>query len=111
MSRAERRHHAHGSRRAGRARAGGVDHDFLRRAARAHFLIEEAQRHGITFSIEAGSLAVEYPFTIEPRFWRQLQEAILDNKQTIANYVYSRERASYDPRRRHRAGAPGRPSQ
>jgi hypothetical protein len=91
MSRAERRHHAHGSRRAGRARAGGVDHDFLRRAARAHFLIEEAQRHGITFSIEAGRLAVEYPFTIEPRFWRQLQEAILDNKQTIANWGCSRE--------------------
>jgi hypothetical protein len=93
MSRAERRRHAHGSRRASRARAGGrVDHDSLRRAARAHFLIEEAQRHGITFAIEAGRLAVEYPLTIEPVFWSQLQEAILDNKQTIATYIYTRER-------------------
>ena len=93
MSRAERRRHAHGSRRASCARAGGgVDHDFLRRAARAWFLIDEAERHGVTFAIEAGRLAVEYPLSIEPRFWRQLQEAILDNKQTIANYVYSRER-------------------
>lgn len=78
-----------------RARAGGrVDHDFLRLAARAHFIIEEAQRQGITFAIEAGRLAIEYPLTIEPVFWRQLQAAILDNKQTIANYVYSRERGT-----------------
>jgi hypothetical protein len=76
-----------------RARAGGcVDRDLLRRAARADFVIEEAQRHGVTFAIEAGRLAIEYPLTIEPVFWRQLQAAILDNKQTIANYVYSRER-------------------
>jgi hypothetical protein len=77
----------------GRARAGGcVDYDFLRRAARAHFIIEEAQRQGITFAIEAGRLAIEYPLTIEPAFWRQLQAAILDNKQTIATYIYSRKR-------------------
>jgi hypothetical protein len=25
-------------------------------------------------------------------FWSQLQEAILDNKQTIATYIYTRER-------------------
>jgi hypothetical protein len=93
MSRAERRRHAYGSRRASRARTGGhVDHDFLRRAARAHFVIEEAQRHGVTFAIEAGRLAVEYPLAIEPWFWRQLQEAILENKQTIATYIFTRER-------------------
>ena len=76
-----------------RARAGSrVDPDFLRRAARADFVIEAAQRHGITFSIEAGRLAIEYPLDIDLRFWRQLQAAILDNKQTIANYIYTRER-------------------
>jgi hypothetical protein len=69
-----------------------VDPDFLRRAARAHFIIEEAQQHGVTFAIEAGRLAIEYPLTIEPVFWRQLQAAIRDNKQTVANYIYSRER-------------------
>jgi hypothetical protein len=92
MNRSERRRHANGSRRASRARTGDrVDHDFLRRAARAQFLIEEAQRFGITFAIEAGRLAVEYPLDIDLRFWRQLQAAILDNKQTIANYIYTRE--------------------
>ena len=80
-----------GGRRRARA-GGGVDHDFLRWAARAHFVIDEAQRHGVIFAIEAGRLAIEYQLTIEPVFWRQLQAAILDNKQTIANYIYSRER-------------------
>jgi hypothetical protein len=89
MSPAERRRHARGSSRVSRAR--GVDHDFLRRAARAQFLIEEAQRFGVTFAIEAGRLAVEYPLAIEVGFWRQLQKAIVDNRQMIANYVYSRE--------------------
>jgi hypothetical protein len=90
MSRADRRRRTRDARR--RARAGGyVDPDFLRRAARAHFVIEEAQRHGITFSIESGRLAVEYPLTIDLRFWRQLQDAILDNKATIATYVFTRE--------------------
>ena len=95
MNRSERRRHAHGSRRASRARAGArVDHDFLRRAARAQFVIEEAQRFGVTFAIENGRLAIEYPLTIEPLFWRQLQEAVLDNKQTVADYIYSRERGA-----------------
>ena len=89
MNRSERRRRAHGSSRVSRAR--GADHDFLRRAARAQFLIEEAQRFGVTFAIEAGRLAVEYPLAIEPRFWRQLQEAILEDRQMVANYVYSRE--------------------
>ena len=87
------RRKARARRRRREGRAGGrVDHDFLRRAARAHFIIEEAQRHGITFAIENGRLAIEYPLTIEPLFWRQLQAAILDNKQTVADYIYSRER-------------------
>jgi hypothetical protein len=69
-----------------------VDPDFLRRAIRAHFIVEEAQRHGVFFAIENGKLAVEYPLSVELRFSRQLQEAILENKQTIATYIYSRER-------------------
>lgn len=89
MNRSDRRRCARNARSRARGR---VDHDFIRLMARAHFVIEEAQRHGITFAIENGKLAVEYPLSIEPRFWRQLQDAILDNRQVIANFVYSRER-------------------
>lgn len=71
-----------------RARQAMIPADF----ARAHFLIETAQQHGVTFAIENVRLAMQFPLTIEPALWCQLQSAILANKQIIANCIYSRER-------------------
>jgi hypothetical protein len=101
VNRAERRRRARDGRQRGRdhspSRDGRrstphvrVDPAWFRQAAKAHFVITEAERFGVEFSIENGALAITYPLAIDQRFWRQLQAAINDNRQVIANYVLTR---------------------
>jgi len=57
----------------------------------AHFIIETAEQHGIRFRIENGDLAIFYPLNADRQFLCEIKRAIWANRQTIANYIFSRE--------------------
>jgi hypothetical protein len=68
-----------------------VDPQFLPDAAKAAFIVQTGEAHGVDFAIADGRLAVTYPLSLEPASWASFQTAILDNKEMIARLVLTRQ--------------------